>query len=217
MPPLQGETHEGSHQEGGLGSTCANARADGNAGDRELHLLLAVTAVNSCSSESIRRRSERKWQTTGIAAALNRFTEIRNEASGERGESRHDLVSDAKIVVAVRHHAEALGGIDENDVVRHVRACFRSRRAADQGCGVNGSGAARSLVERVRHATASTEGSTEILQAPAAGAGLIDNGMHARGPIRRWLLATHRTRSRNMLTWDDNTPPSPCSSAIEAS
>ena len=43
---------------------------------------------------------------------------------------------------------------------------------------------------------------------------------------RRWPRApvvqsceflAHRTRSRNMLTCDDSTPPSPCSSAIEAS
>jgi hypothetical protein len=39
----QGELHEGSHQEGGLGSACADAGGDGHAGHRQFYLLLAVT------------------------------------------------------------------------------------------------------------------------------------------------------------------------------
>jgi len=49
----------------------------------------------------------------------------------------------------------------------------------------------------------------------AGGAGLINDRLSACGPIPEFVV--HRTRSRNMLTCDDSTPPSPCSSAIEAS
>src|SRR5258708_34458967 len=61
---------------------------------------------------------------------------IRYQPSGELPISRSDLVADGELVVAVSHHAKALGSIDEHDVVRHMRAGLRRRGAADQRGGV---------------------------------------------------------------------------------
>src|SRR5450432_1757653 len=116
------------------------------------------------------------------------------------------------------HHAKALWRIDQNDVVGNVRAGLRRGGAAHQRGGVNRALAAGALLFRVRRAAGRAEAAVEILHAAASGAGLIDDRFRARDPVRqRVLAAAHRTRSRNMLTCDDSTPPSPCSSAIEAS
>src|ERR1700736_527091 len=141
-----------------------------------------------------------------------------NEAAGEPRKPRGDLVADGKIAVAVGHHAKAFGGVDQNDVVGNVRARFRCGGAAHQRGGVNRALAAGTLVHRVRRTADTAEAAAEILQAPAGRAALIDDCALARGPVRKGRrAAAHRTRSRNMLTCDDNTPPSPCSNAIEAS
>src|ERR1700720_3715110 len=141
-----------------------------------------------------------------------------NEATGELRKPRGDLVADGEIVVAVGHHAKALGGIDENDVVGNVRARLRRRGPAHQRGGVNRPLAAGALLHRVRRAAPAAEAASEILPCAAGRAGLIDDRFFSRGPVRQRLLAAaHRVRSRNMLTCDDKTPPSPCSSAIEAS
>ena len=129
-----------------------------------------------------------------------------------------DVVADGEIVVAVGHHAKAFNGIDENDVVGDVRTRLRRGGADDQRSGIDGALTAGALLNRVRRAANPTEAATEILQAPARCAGLIDDRFRTRGPVRQRLFAiAHRVSSRNMLTCDDSTPPSPCSSAIEAS
>src|ERR1035437_2484209 len=141
-----------------------------------------------------------------------------NEATGKLRKPRGDLVADGKIVIAVGHHAKALRCVDENDVVGNVRAGLRRGGAAHQRGGVNRARAAGALLHRIRRAANSAEAAAEILQAPAGHAGLIDDRFRARGPVREGLpAAAHRVRSRNMLTCDDSTPPSPCSSAIDAS
>ena len=68
---------------------------------------------------------------------------------------------------------------------------------------------------RVRRTTGGAKAAAEILRLPARSAVLIDDGCFTFGPVCEFVA--HRTRSRNMLTWEDSTPPSPCSSAIEAS
>src|ERR1700733_11117042 len=118
----------------------------------------------------------------------------------------------------MRHHAKAFNGVDQNDVVGNVRAGFRRRGAAHQRDGVNNALAAGAFLDRIRRAAHSTEAAAEILQAAAGRAALIDDGLVAGGPVgQRMPVVAHRTRSRNMLTCEDSTPPSPCSSAIEAS
>ena len=63
-------------------------------------------------------------------------------------------------------------------------ARLRRGRAANQRGGINRAFAARAVIERVRRATGAAEAAAEILQAPAAGAGLIDDRFRARGPVR---------------------------------
>src|SRR5258705_2103780 len=141
-----------------------------------------------------------------------------NEATGELRKPRGDLVADGEIVVAVGHHAKALGGIDENDVVGDVRTRLRGGGAAHQRGGVNRPLAAGALLHRIRRAACAAKTASEILPRAAGRAGLIDDRFCARGPVReRLLAAAHPVRSRNILTCDDSTPPSPCSSAIETS
>src|SRR5450631_1007060 len=116
------------------------------------------------------------------------------------------------------HHAKALGGIDQQDVVGNVCARFRRGGAAHKRGGVNGALAAGASLRWIRRSAQATEAAAEILQVAAGRAGLINDRFRAGGPVRQGLVAAaHRTRSRNMLTCDDSTPPSPCSSAIEAS
>src|SRR5206468_11938122 len=76
-------------------------------------------------------------------------------------------------------------------------------------------GSAGALLSRIRRTAGGAETAVEILHVPARAAGLIDDGLGAPGPVGEF--AGHRTRSRNMLTCDDSTPPSPFKSAIEAS
>src|SRR6266852_4050714 len=143
---------------------------------------------------------------------------MRNKAAGELHKPGGDLVTDGKILVAVGHHAKALSEIDENDIVGDVRAHLRRGGAGDQRGGVDRPLAAGAFLNRVGRATYAAEAATEILQCPADRAALIDDRFRARGPVRQRLFAAaHRVSSRNMLTCDDSTPPSPCSSAIEAS
>src|SRR2546423_9230836 len=118
------------------------------------------------------------------SAASFRLFKIRNQSPGKWRESRLDLVADAKIVIAMGHHAKSLGGVDKDDVVRDMCARLRRGGAANQAGGVNRAFAARALFERVGRAAGLTEAAAEILQAPAAGAGLIDDRFSARGPVR---------------------------------
>src|ERR1700741_3465611 len=74
--------------------------------------------------------------------------------------------------------------------------------------------AAGALLGNIGPAACRAEAAAEILHMAARAAGLIEDGLVPGGPVGRFH---HRTRSRNMLTWDDSTPPSPCSSAIDAS
>src|SRR4051794_40322113 len=110
------------------------------------------------------------------------------------------------------HHAKALGGIDQNDVVGNLRTRLRRGGANHQGRSIDHALPAGAFVLRVRRAAGGAKAAAEILRGVTDRAGLIDDGLLACGPV-----AAHRTRSRNMLTCDDSTPPSPCSSAIEAS
>src|SRR6266516_7825979 len=136
---------------------------------------------------------------------------MRNEAAGELRKPGGDVVAEG-------HHAKAFNGIDENDVVGDVRTRLRRGGADDQRSGIDRALTAGALLNRVRRAANPTEAATEILQAPARCAGLIDDRFRTRGPVRQRLFAiSHRVSSRNMLTCDDSTPPSPCSSAIEES
>src|SRR5690242_21447644 len=112
------------------------------------------------------------------------------------------------------HHAEALGGVDQYDVVGHMGAGFRRGGARHDGGGVDRALAACRLLGKLGRATERTKAATKILRLSATAAGLIDDRLHAIGPVGRFC---HQTRSRNMLTWEDSTPPSPCSSATEAS
>ena len=82
------------------------------------------------------------------------------------------------------HHAKSLGGVDEDDVVGDMCARLRRGGATNQRGGINPAFAARALIERVRRAARTAEAATEILQAPAAGAGLINDRFRARGPVR---------------------------------
>src|SRR5207237_6822581 len=112
-------------------------------------------------------------------------------------------------------HAKTLRGIDQQDVVGHVRLGLRRRGAADQRGRIDRPLAAGALVLRLRRATGGAEAAAKILPDTAGGAVLVDDGLGAFGPIGEFFA--HRTRSRNMLTWDESTPPSPCRSAMEAS
>src|SRR5258706_16174013 len=133
-----------------------------------------------------------------------------NDAAGELRKPGGDLVADGEIVVAVGHHAKAFNCIDENDVVGDAGARLRRGGAYDKRGGVDRPLAACLFLDRVRRAANPTEAAVEILQAPASRAALIDDGFGARGPVRQRLFAVaHRVSSRNMLTCDDSTPPSP--------
>src|SRR5882762_7375513 len=141
-----------------------------------------------------------------------------NEAAGKLRKPRGDLIADGEIVVAVGHHAKALGGIDQNNIVVNVRAGFRRGGAAYLRGGVNRARAAGALLFRIRRAAGSAEAAAEILQAAASRAGLIDDRFRARGPVReRVIAATHRTCSRNSPQGQKRPPPSPGSSAIDGS
>src|SRR3954470_20379017 len=118
----------------------------------------------------------------------------------------------------MRHHAKTFGGVDQNDVVGNVRTRLRRCGTNHQRRRIDNSVAAGAFFQRVRRAAGGAKAAAEVLSRAAGGAGLIDDGFRAGGPVvDPWMLLAHRTRSRNMLTCDDNTPPSPCSSAIEAS
>src|SRR4051794_3602877 len=117
----------------------------------------------------------------------------------------------------MRHHAKAFGGIDQHDLIGNVRAGLRRRGARDQRGGVDDALAAGALLQRVRRAACAAEAAAKILQAAAHLAALIDDGVLAYGPVGRLVVSAHLTRSRNMLTCEDSTPPSPCSNATEAS
>ena len=82
------------------------------------------------------------------------------------------------------HHAKALDGIDKNDVVGDVRPGFRRGGAAHQRGGVDRPLAAGAIRHRIRRAARTTEAAPEILQIPTGGAGLIDDGLYARGLSR---------------------------------
>src|SRR5262249_49340132 len=88
------------------------------------------------------------------------------------------------------------------------------RRTHDDGRGVDSALSAGALLGELVRATGRTEAAAEILRLPARAAGLVEDRLNPVGPIVRLL---HQTRSRNMLTCDDSTPPSPCSNATEAS
>src|SRR4051812_10609347 len=96
-----------------------------------------------------------------------------------------------------------------------MRPGFRRRGAAHQRGGVDRPLAAGALVLWVRRAASGAEAAAEILTGATPGAVLVDDGFRAPGPVGEFFA--HRTRSRNMLTCDDSTPPSPCNSAIEPS
>src|SRR6185295_1540473 len=89
------------------------------------------------------------------------------------------------------------------------------RGTAHQRCRIDRRGSAGALLGRIRRTAGGAEAAIEILHGSAGTAGLIDDGLGAFGPVGEFV--GNRTRSRNMLTCDDNTPPSPCSSATEAS
>src|SRR5204862_4550384 len=89
------------------------------------------------------------------------------------------------------------------------------RGAADQRGGVNDAIAAGAFLHRIGCTADGAKAAAEILPRAAGSAVLVDNGLRADRPVRK--LFAHRTRSRNMLTCEDSTPPSPCSSASEAS
>src|SRR5439155_14646653 len=113
------------------------------------------------------------------------------------------------------HHAKALGRIDQHDIVGDMRARLGRRGAAYQRSRIDRRGPAGALLHRFRRTAGGAEIAAEILHVPAGPAGLIDDGLGALSPVGEFV--GHRTRSRNMLTCDDSTPPSPCSNAIEAS
>src|SRR6185312_6500914 len=139
---------------------------------------------------------------------------MRDENAGELPVPGVHLVADDEVAIAVGHHAEAFGHIDENNVVGHVRARLGRGRAAHQRRRVHHTVAGGAMHRRIRRAACRTEAAMKILPGAAARAALIDDRRLTGGPARALL---HRTRSRNMLTWDDSTPPSPCSSATDAS
>src|SRR5258708_2134767 len=142
---------------------------------------------------------------------------VGNETTGEGHKARGDLIADGEIAIAMRHHAKSLRRVDENDVVGNVRTGLRRGGAANQRCRVNRALPAGALLDRVRRAARGAEAAAEILPRAAGRAGLIDDRFRARGPVRELPAAAHRVRSRNMLTWDESTPPSPCNNATEAS
>src|SRR3954465_10796618 len=84
---------------------------------------------------------------TLLSAASFRLFKIRNQSPGKWRESRLDLVADAKIVIAMGHHAKSLGGVDKDDVVGDMCAGLRRGGAANQTGGVNRAFAARALLE----------------------------------------------------------------------
>src|SRR6185369_9483485 len=104
---------------------------------------------------------------------------------------------------------------DQNDVVGNVRARLRRRGAAYQRRRIDFLCPAGAILHQIWRATGGAEAAVEILHGATRTAALIDDGLGALGPVGEFVA--HRTRSRNMLTCDDSTPPSPCSSAIEAS
>src|SRR5437870_7371294 len=116
------------------------------------------------------------------------FFDIRNEAAGELHKAGGNFVADGQIVVAVGHHAKALGGIDENEIVGDVRAGFGRGGADDQRSGVDRPVAAGAFLHRIRCAACAAEAAAEILQTPADRAGLIDDRLRARGPVREGVL-----------------------------
>src|SRR5258708_24193038 len=117
----------------------------------------------------------------------------------------------------MRHHAKTLRRVDENDVVGNVRTGLRRGGAANQRRRVNRALPAGALLDRVRRPARGAEAAAGILPRAAGHAGLIDDRFRASGPVRTRPAARHRTRPRNILSWDESTPPSPCNNATEAS
>src|SRR6266850_4385146 len=113
------------------------------------------------------------------------------------------------------HHAKALHGVDQHNVVGNVRAGLRRRGAAYQGRRIDHPRPAGAFFRWLQRTTGRAEAAAEILHGTTSTAGLIDDRLRALGPVDKFVA--HRTRSRNMLTCDDSTPPSPCNSAVEAS
>src|SRR4051812_42850280 len=137
--------------------------------------------------------------------------------AGELPKAGFDLIADDQIHVAMGHHPKALRGIDEDDIVRHMRTRFwRARAQHDRRRIDRALAARRSLVEFGR-AAGGAECTAEILHLMADAATLEADRLRTRGPVGGGLEVAHCMRSRNIETWDDNTPPSPCSSASEAS
>src|SRR5689334_13884207 len=95
-----------------------------------------------------------------------------------------------------------------------MRARLGRSRAGDDRRRIDRALPARALLGELGCAAGGAEAAAEILRLPARCAGLVEDRFDAIGPVGRLC---HQTRSRNMLTWDDSTPPSPCSSAIDAS
>src|SRR5579871_1044612 len=95
-----------------------------------------------------------------------------------------------------------------------MRFGLRRRRAADQRRGVYRTLAAGAVFLQVRRTARGAEGAAEILRRAAASAALKDDRSFSPGPVGK---AVHLVRSRTMLTCEDSTPPSPCSSASDAS
>ena len=97
---------------------------------------------------------------------LRRFTLLEIRTTGPQiSLARSDLVADREIVVAVGHHAKALDGVDQNDVVGHMRAGLRRRGAAHQRRCVDRALAAGALVVQIRRAARGAEAAAEILPA----------------------------------------------------
>src|SRR6185437_1389651 len=141
---------------------------------------------------------------------------MRDELAGQRDEACTHAVTDPQSGIAVRHQAEALVGIDQQDDVRRVGAQLFARRARDLSRRVNDAEAARLLFFRWCRPTVRAEVAPEIPDRLAGGAALIGDALRPRGPVENLRGRAH-SASNTKLTWEESTPPSPCNSASEAS
>src|SRR4051812_40252796 len=96
-----------------------------------------------------------------------------------------------------------------------MRAHLGRRGTAYQGSRIDRALTTGAFFHRICRTASAAKAAAEILYGSADGARLIDDRLRACGPVGGFVF--HRTRSQNMLTCDDSTPPSPCSNAIEAS
>src|SRR5437868_11591150 len=106
-----------------------------------------------------------------------------NEAIGEAAEFRRHPVADFKIAVAMRHHAKTFGGVDQHDIVRHMRPRLSRCGADDLRGGEDDALAAGAFVVHIGGAAGGAKTATEILRGAAGCAGLIDDRLRARGPV----------------------------------